>query len=148
LHEYRQRLHVVPATDTSYSRLTNEELQRKTLELIKEMGQFFVRAQTKQDQAISLQQEHTMRTRSEEGKTEAWQRSTIALMESLREANSEYESQFKVDAILPRDEILSRLPKQSKNEQASHLYEHPTNLLGMKEVADDLERLAKSLSTR
>jgi hypothetical protein len=50
-----------------------------------------------------------------------------------------------VDTILIRDELLSRLPKDERGNDVHILYEHPTNLLGMEEVASDLEGLAKLL---
>lgn len=57
----------------------------------------------------------------------------------------EYDKRFKVETIVLRDELLTRLPNESKNEQGYARYEHPVNPIGMGMVADDLERLAKLL---
>ena len=54
----------------------------------------------------------------------------------------------KIDAILIRSELERRLPRallDNRSGHVEHIYEHPTNPLGLTDVADDLEILAKSL---
>ncbi len=143
LNEYRQRLQLVPATGTSYSRLTNEELQRKALQVTDRLRQFLTSETMKEGQQMSEWAQ--MSTAKSEERNRIWKQYTDSLLQSSIRVNTEYDSRFKVDAILLRDELLSRLPKQLKNEQAYSMYEHPTNRLGMQGIADDLERLAKSL---
>jgi len=60
---------------------------------------------------------------------------------------AEFEKRFKVDAILLRDEMNSRLPQEMKQETESSRsrYEHPVNTFCIREISDDLERKAKSL---
>jgi hypothetical protein len=56
--------------------------------------------------------------------------------------NSEYDAKFKVTAIVLRDELLTRVKRPQPDGPEAHMYEHPTNPIGMGIVADDLERLA------
>lgn len=62
-----------------------------------------------------------------------------------RRLMTEYES-YKIDTILYRDGLLELLPSSIKNIRPEHIdtmYTHPTNPLGIREVIDDLEYLAK-----
>jgi hypothetical protein len=54
--------------------------------------------------------------------------------------------QFKANAIVLRDELLSRLPSYARDDRWYSCYEHADDAAGMAVVADDLERLAESLS--
>jgi len=58
---------------------------------------------------------------------------------------SDYDRQFKEAAIFLRKEMLSRLPVQEQKADDLILYNFPTNLLGMKQVADNVENLAEKL---
>lgn len=58
---------------------------------------------------------------------------------------SEYENKYEADAIVIRDELLSRLPLLQRPDYVNSEYEHPTNPLGLKEVASDLDTLARRL---
>jgi hypothetical protein len=58
----------------------------------------------------------------------------------------EYQSRFQGDAIVLRDEMLSRLPFNVKREpEADMEYSHANNPIGFEMVASDLDRLAKLL---
>ena len=50
------------------------------------------------------------------------------------------------DAIVLRDELLTRLPSYARDDRWSSLYERVEDPTGMATVADDLERLAEGLS--
>lgn len=55
--------------------------------------------------------------------------------------------QFKAEAIVLRDELLSRLPSYARDDRWFSFYENADNAAGMAVVAEDLERLAESLPT-
>jgi hypothetical protein len=56
--------------------------------------------------------------------------------------------QHRVEAITLRTELLLRLPPDVANRKVpAGLYDHPTNPIGVGMVIDDLERLAKLLTT-
>ncbi len=56
----------------------------------------------------------------------------------------DFEKKYKIDAIITRDEIQSRLPNKISTVD-DLIYKIPTNPLGIGEIADDLELLCKSL---
>ena len=138
LQEYRERLHLVPTTQTTYSLLSNKELKNNTLDLVTEIRSFLEIRKVKYDSILFPKV-----TNAEQEK--AWQQKTNALMLESTNTSAEYNKKFKVDTILLRDELLSRLPSTLKNEKEHTTYEYPTNPLGMGTVVDDLERLAKNL---
>jgi hypothetical protein len=83
--------------------------------------------------------------KTEEEKQKLWHHFTSSSSQRNLQRNVQYNSKFKVDSILLRDELLSRLPQGSKEERAYNLYEHPTNPIGMEMVIVDLERMTKLL---
>lgn len=148
LGDYRERLKIIPTDHTAYSNLTNNELRDKTLSLVEDIRNFLRNRRKKQNKIHFQKTRKSHEQMTEEEKEKEWQKETQELLQDSFETNSTYEEKFKVDTILLRDELLSRLPKDLKNEQNFSTYEHPTNPIGMGIVADDLERLAKSLPDR
>jgi hypothetical protein len=57
----------------------------------------------------------------------------------------EYNRRFKIESIILRDELLSRLPKNFVHDFQYNSYENPVNLTDCEKVADDLEKLASNL---
>ena len=85
---------------------------------------------------------------SEEEKNKLWHKFTSASSRLSNDRNAEYERRFKVDAILLRDELRSRLPDYSPGDRhRDSAYEHPTNYFGFNDVANDIETMAKLLAT-
>ena len=74
-----------------------------------------------------------------------WDSHTADLIQSSTTLNNAYDKNFKVRAIVLRDEMLARITHPNPQSHALHMYEHPTNSLGMGMVADDLELLARNL---
>ncbi|PMY40116.1 MULTISPECIES: hypothetical protein [Pseudomonas] len=74
-----------------------------------------------------------------------WERQTQALINNTLERNGEYDRRFKIEAIILRDELRSRLPDYKPDGVRPLLYEKPTNAIGFSSVADDLEKMAKLL---
>lgn len=149
LDEYRQRLHLVPVSGTSFSRMSNKELKGKTLDVILGIREFLNKVKN-EDRQISDQEWNKVvsarqSAKSEEDKERIWKSYSSKVYERILQREAQYYQNFKVDAILLRDEILSRLPKSVKNEKVYIYYERSFNIFETPLVADDLERLAKSL---
>ncbi|QJQ95384.1 MULTISPECIES: hypothetical protein [Halomonadaceae] len=71
------------------------------------------------------------------------------LMRIMGMALGEYSREYKVDAILLRDELRTRLSEYQPDPMTHDmLYEHPTNFFGLEGVATDLERMAKTLTSK
>jgi hypothetical protein len=143
--EYLERLHLLP-TVTAYSRLSNADLQVRTLSVVAEVRQFLAQTQQKQYDALLGGGRANYENMTEEERHRVWTEETNAHMRAFLDIGAGYDQRFKVDTIVLRDELLSRLPPTSKNERVFGTYEHPTNPIGMGMVADDLERLAKLLT--
>lgn len=143
--EYRERLHLIPSDTTNFTKLSNKELQEKALRLVQTLRTFLSERERTQREILYSGWRQNYKELSEEERQKAWNEETKkSMMDSLK-TNTDYDTRFKVDAILLRDELLSRLPKGSKDEREYRTYEHPTNPIGMGMVADDLERMAKLL---
>jgi hypothetical protein len=141
----RGQLGIIAVTAKSYTHLKNEELRSKTLNLVGEIREFVVNYQVKATQESLDRWPHTINLKSEGEKKQLLQDTIQSSMNFV----NQYESRFKVEAILLRDEIRSRLPKEPSKEQSfappEFLYEHPTNSTVIHTLVDDLDRLAKSL---
>lgn len=148
LGEYRERLHLLPTTETTYSRFTNAELKQKTLDVVGRIRELLNSRNEKQHDLIFPIEPKNYQNMSEEESHKLWQRKTNALVKEIAETIAIYVRDFKVDTILLRDELLSRLPNSAKNERQYRTYEYPTNPIGIGIVADDLERLSKSLPSK
>lgn len=149
LGDYRERLHLVPATGTVFSRLTNAELKGRVLKTVEEMRAFLAQFQARQhEQLFGDGWRMKAVEMTEEERRDAWARQTQAFARESFRINAEWDTKFKVDSIILRDELLARVPAEAKNEREYRTYEHPTNAIGMQVVADDLERLAKVLPDR
>jgi hypothetical protein len=149
LNDYRERLHLISESGTIYSRMTNDELKKKTFMLVSNIRDFLEKTEAESSKIFAqdnYQYEQQMnKAKTEEERKQAWDLFVYNRMKSGSDSGSYFTRNFKTDSILLRDEMLSRLPKGSKNDEAYFLYENPINTICMTMVTDDLERLAKSL---
>jgi len=145
LDDYRQRLGLISGSGSEFSLLNHEELKQRAINLVTNIREFSVRINEESSRRILTQQRRMIEAKTEDERNRIWHTFSDKLFQQSTKQNAEYDRQFKIDAILMRDEMLSRLPKHTKDESAYRTYEHPTNPIGMGMVADDLERLAKSL---
>jgi len=147
LDEYRERLHLVPAQGSEYSKLTHAELKEKGLALVHEIRVWFSETEAQTRQRADAQWSAMTQAKTEEEKQKLWNAHTNTQIQGLFGMMAEFEKRFKVDAILLRDEMNSRLPQEIKQETefSRSRYEHPVNTFCIREISDDLERKAKSL---
>ncbi|OIR10465.1 hypothetical protein GALL_77770 [mine drainage metagenome] len=145
LDEYRERLHFVPAGGSEFAKLSHSELQTQALKFVGSLREWLA-ARHSQDSQRQHQQWLAMTRAADEGqKKDLWDSHTADLIQSSTALNSEYDAKFKVRAIVLRDEMLARVKHPNPKSHALHMYEHPTNPIGMGMVADDLELLARHL---
>ena len=145
LDDYRERLHLISASGSKYSRLNHDELKQEAFDLVKRIRKFLTEERKRDYSNFTVYQSQMHDAKSDEERSRIWNDHTNKMLLGGLKLNTEYDNRFKIDAIIMRDELLSRLPKQAKNERAYSMYEHPTNPIGMGMVADDLEKLVKSL---
>ncbi len=122
-------------------------LRDKTLEVVKDLRDFIDR--TKREDDRNLMENRLSSSRSEEQRQADWEAMTNNMMRLGSERNAEYDRRFRVHAIMLRDELRSRLPGYKPQEDYfDSMYEHPTNYFGFDGVADDLERMARMLTSQ
>jgi len=115
------------------------ELRTKTLNFVARMRAFIERRRNRQYEGM-----HRRPAATEEERDRDWERSTSAMLQDFNDTAAEWDREFKVDAMLLRDELRSRV-QVTGQESKDRFYEHPTNFFGYDEVASDLEALAKRL---
>lgn len=144
INEYRQRLHLVDTDKTAYSQLTNQELRGASVKLTTHLREYVDQREQQDRKRLDAFQQQMLNAKSEEERQRVWNADTSTLLTSPT-LNSEYSAKFLSDAILLRDELLSRLPKEQKNPPTYSKYEYPTNPIGLRMVIENLERLSKNL---
>lgn len=145
LDEYRERLNLVPSSGNRFSRLTHRELQEQALRFVENLRHWFANSQA-ETRRIAEQQWHAMsRAQTEEEKHRLWQAHSSTHTDGLFTLMREFEQKFKIDAILLRDELSTRLPPAERRSEIERRYETPVNTFCIQEIADDLERKAKLL---
>jgi hypothetical protein len=123
-------------------------LKDKTLEVVKNLRDFIERYKREDDRNM-MESRSSTANQTEDQRKVSWDMQTNNMMRLSSERNAEYDRRFKVDAIMLRDELRSRLPDYEPQE--SHIdimYERPTNYFGFNDVANDLERTAKMLTNQ
>lgn len=122
-------------------------LKEKTLEVVKNLREFIDRYKREDDR--NMIERHSSSARSDEQRQADWEAQTNNIMRLSSERNAEYDRRFRVDVMMLRDELRSRLPDY-KPQESHHdmMYEHPTNYFGFNDVASDLERMAKMLTNQ
>jgi len=135
-----------PAPDkTVYSNTSNKELKQKALRLVKSIKDL-VDSYNKKNRELMAEYDKKDKPeiRIDERKTmrEQWLKESDAVHDS---AMRSYKESYWAEAILLRNEIYRRLPKQLNQKNLAPIYQNPTNVLGVQVIADHLELIAKSL---
>jgi hypothetical protein len=139
-----ERVRVSPSKATAYSRLSNQELRSRALELVSRIRDL-VRSFDQEDRQLRSDADKRLgETKSPEEQNrirKSWLDESDKLHAKYME---QYTERFWSEAVLLRDTIVRRLPARSGS-QTSQLFLYPTNMLGVGQVANGLELLAKSL---
>ena len=130
---------------TAHSTLTNKELKARVSSLVKDVRAMVYAHKNKDVQLLAgYDKSNRPETPPSERKRlrEQWIRESDNTHDLFMR---EYKEKYWADAILFRNELQRRLPKNLRQPQLSGIYQYPTNILGVEAVADNLELLAKSL---
>ena len=146
--EYRERLHLIPPDQTAYSRLINDELKKKTLILVTKIRDF-IRVTEEETIRSSMALSDAMRiANSEEERQKMWYQNIENSRQKSTQQLIEYDRQFRSETILLRDEMIRRLPEERYKDQRTPIFHYEVvngSSYAMRRVTDDLERLALSL---
>lgn len=136
--KYDQRLLEVVDSDAV-------NLKEKTMELVGNIREFVTRFK-RQDEIVRENEWFEMtEAKTEDEKARLWNKFISASSRLSSELHAEYDRRFKVDSLMLRDELRSRLIDYKPDDRIDHSYEHPTNYFGFNDVAADLEKMAKLL---
>jgi hypothetical protein len=130
---------------TVYSKTSNQELKLRASRVVRDIREL-VYDHKKRDRQMVEAYEQKSRPESRQAEKmrlrEQWIKESDATHDSFMRA---YKEKYWADAILLRRELLRRLGKAIREPQQAPIYQHPTNVLGVEAIADNLELLAKSL---
>ncbi|WP_180191802.1 hypothetical protein [Pseudomonas syringae] len=115
------------------------ELCARTLAFVSRIRDFIKRRKEQSDREM-----RSGMSRRDQGQ---WDESVDRIMLTSSETADEWIRSFKVDAMLLRDELYSRLNKTIEENRLIFMYEHPTNFFGYEDIATDLETQAKFLQS-
>ncbi|WP_062117220.1 hypothetical protein [Collimonas pratensis] len=142
---YKERLDLVPAYGSLYSRLSHVELQKETLKFASGLRVWLDVHQSKSFERQRQQRFAMMNATDEVQRHQLWEAETEDSMRSSMVFSNEYDVKFKGKSLALRDELMTRVSHPDPSNHARCIYGHPTNLIGMGMVADDLERMARLL---
>lgn len=145
LDEYRERLGLLPSAGNKYSKLTHQQLQEHTLKLVQDIRSWLAQSESETREAADRQWQALRSAQTEEQRHQLWQAHSSTLTNGIFSLIRDFEQKFKIEAILMRDELLTRLPATERSAPTQLAYEMPVNTFCIREVADDLERKAKIL---
>jgi len=130
---------------TVFSNTSNKELKPRVMRLVKDIRELVYAHKQQDDELLATvdKRDRADATKEERKRQrDEWVRKSNATHDSFMR---QYKEKYWADAILLRNELYRRLPKNLQQPQLSGLYQYPTNPLGVEAVADNLELLAKSL---
>jgi hypothetical protein len=144
LDGYREKLDLIPAHGSVFSRLSHSELQKEALKFVSSLREWSA-ARTSQDSERQHKQWLAMKNATDEvQRKQLWDAKSADSIRSSTTFNNEYEAKFKVKGIVLRDELLTRVQRPEPGNAAHYMYERAHSMcVGI--IADDLERMARLL---
>ncbi|AIA76243.1 hypothetical protein FF32_15785 [Halomonas campaniensis] len=147
VNQYRSRALQLDEKHMEVVDTTEEALQDKALGVVRGIREIRDKYQSAFYDAITdVREDHEDRPDEDDDSSH---QAANPIMQVIGKAIGEYSREYKVDAILLRDELRSRVPKYEPSPMSHDmLYEYPTNFFGLEDVATDLERMAKMLTSK
>ena len=136
-----------PAKATTYTTLSNEELKNRSAQLVTAIRSL-VRSYHDEDNRLrAVADENSGKTDSQaerERVRQAWIAESAKLHDGFMDR---YKTNFWADALLLREAIVAKVGG-APGAQNPILFQHPTNILGVEQVANSLDLLGKSLAAK
>jgi hypothetical protein len=128
-----------------YRDLSNIALSKKTLEVVHGL-RALAREMTAADEQIRTRcDKQDEAAKSEPEKNQLRQSCNDESLKAVQAFLVQYEDRYRAEVLIVREEMLYRLPELRHKTVPPILASHPTNALGLGEVASSLEVLAKLL---
>jgi hypothetical protein len=136
---------IPPAKTTAYTSLSNEELKNRSAQLvgaIRGLTRSFYEEDNRMRVAADEKSAGVKSQAEQERIRKAWIEDSARLHDMFMQR---YKDKFWADAVLVRQAIVARVGSVP-GAQNPILFEQPTNILGVEQVANSLELLEKSLT--
>jgi hypothetical protein len=133
---------------TVFSEISNRELKQKAYVLVRNVRVLIASHNKKEEELLA---DYDRRDRPGSGVVSArslrdqWLRESDGIHDSTMRY---YKDHYWADAILLIDELLRRQPKRGRQSDILKIYQYPTNVLGLRAIADHLEANTKTLPDR
>ena len=135
---------ISPAKATTYSRLTSVELKNKSAQLVAAI-RGLARSYYDEDRRLRTAADDNSGTTDSQAARERLRNAWLAESAKLHDMFLDrYNTEFWADAVLLRQAIVAKVGA-APGAQDPMLFQHPTNILGVVQVANSLELLGKSL---
>lgn len=137
---------IPPAKATTYTTLSNEELKNKSAQLVTAIRSLARSFNDEDNRLRAVADENSGKTDSQaerERIRQAWIAESAKLHGMFLDR---YRTNFWADALLLRKAIVAKVGG-APGAQNPILFQHPTNILGVEQVANSLDLLGKALST-
>lgn len=138
------KISIPPAKATTYTTLSNEELKSRSTQLVTAIRGLARSYYDEDNQMRSAPDENFGKTASRAERDrirQAWIAESAKLHDTFMDR---YKTNFWADALLLREAIVAKVGG-APGAQNPILFQHPTNILGIEQVANSLELLGKSL---
>jgi hypothetical protein len=135
---------ILPAKTTAYRNLSNEELKNKVLQLASAI-RGLARSFYEDDNRMRISADEKSASAKSQSERDQIRKTWIEDSGKLHNTYlARYEDKFWADAVLLREAVVARVGGVP-GARNPIIFEHPTNMLGIEEVANSLELLGKSL---
>lgn len=140
-----EKVSMPPAKATTYSTLSNEELKKKSAQLVTAIRSLARSYYDEENRLRAGADENSGKTKSQaeqESIRQTWLGDSAKLHDMFMDR---YKTNFWADAILLRQAIVAKVGGVP-GAQNPILFQHPTNILGVEQVANSIDLLGKALS--
>lgn len=134
-----------PSGRMGYRDLSNEDLSKKALEMARALRALAREMMARDEQIRSRCDKQDELARTDQAKSQLRQSCNDESLKTVQSFLVQYEDKYKAEVLILREEMLHRLPELRQKTTPPILASHPTNALGLGEVASSLEVLAKLL---
>ncbi len=142
-----EKISLPPAKATTYTTLSNDELKIKSAQLVTAIRSLTRSYYDEDSRLRSAADESSGKTDSQTERERIRKTWLVDSAKSHDEYLDRYKTNFWADALLLREAIVAKVGGVP-GAQNPMLFQHPTNILGVEQVANSLELLGKSLPAK
>lgn len=128
-----------------YRDLSNEDLSEKGVTMARALRALAREMMATDEKLRSRCDRENDLAKTEQAKNQLRQSCNDESLKATQNFLAQYEDRYRAEVLILREEMLRRLPELRQKAAPPILASHPTNALGLGEVASTLEVLAKLL---